>query len=240
MTNGSKGWREGENLYWRYDKWIKGLESRLGSTVAADGSLYAIRRSLFVPITDAAQADDLAISARVVTQGFRLIFEPKAISYEHPPSSLEQEFWRKVRVTNHSVRAIMRLAPALRPWRHSEYLIKLLSHKVLRYSVPFLMLITLGSNIALAPTSWFFAVLLGLQLAFYGLAASAYRLRDSERVRLRLFYIPLYFCLANAAAFLGVLSVLRGDRITAWQPQRDNSNETQESINIQEYRKRAS
>ena len=137
--DGSAG--RGESLYWTYDKWIKSLESRLGSTVAAGGSIYAIRRQLYVPIAHPAQADDFAISARVVTQGYRLIFEEGAVSHEDSLSSSEREFRRRVRVTNHSVRGILYLAEALNPWRHGFYAIELLSHKVLRYLVPFCLLV---------------------------------------------------------------------------------------------------
>jgi hypothetical protein len=33
-------------------------------------------------------------------------------------------------------------------------------------------------------------------------------------------YGPLYFCVANAAVFLGACSLFVGNRIIAWQPQR--------------------
>ena len=52
---------EGEGLYARWDRWQKILESRIGSVFAADGLLYAIRKYLYVPVTDPAQADDIAI-----------------------------------------------------------------------------------------------------------------------------------------------------------------------------------
>ena len=73
---------EGEGLYWRYDKWQKQLESSIGSIFAADGAFYAIRKDLFVPVDDPAQADDIAISARVVLQGRRLIYEPSAVAWD--------------------------------------------------------------------------------------------------------------------------------------------------------------
>ena len=35
---------------------------------------------------------------------------------------------------------------------------------------------------------------------------------------LRVFSVPYYFCLVNAAAFLGVLSIARGARVREWSP----------------------
>jgi cellulose synthase/poly-beta-1,6-N-acetylglucosamine synthase-like glycosyltransferase len=210
----------GEDLYWTYDKRLKQWESELGSTVAADGGIYAIRRRLFVPIAEAAQADDFAISARVVTQGYRLVFEPNAIAYEDPPASSEREFWRKVRVTNHSLRGILDLPEALNLHRHGFYAIELLSHKVLRHMIPWFLLIALASNIALALTQRGYQLLLLGQLLFYGAAVVGYRLRHSPWGRIKLFYGPLYFCLANTAALVGWCSLLSNRHIVTWQPHR--------------------
>src|ERR1044071_1207358 len=74
---------DGEGLYARWDLWQKVRESRIGSVFAADGLLYAIRRELYVPVTDPAQADDIAISARIPILGYRLLFEPKATAWEN-------------------------------------------------------------------------------------------------------------------------------------------------------------
>lgn len=219
-TNAGNSTSEGESLYWSYDKRLKCLESGLGSIVAADGAIYAIRAKLFVPMTELAQADDFAISARVVVQGFRLVFDPEAVAYERTRTSSGPEFWRKVRVTNHSLRGILNVPDALKPWRTGWYAIELLSHKVLRHLVPWFLLIALASNAALARVSGVYQALLAGQLLFYGSAAIGYALRRSPLGQQKPFYGPLYFCLANAAAFLGVLSLFRGTRIAAWQPQR--------------------
>ncbi len=206
----------GENLYWRYDKWQKGLESDLGSIFAADGALYAVRRDLYVPIADPAQADDIAVSARIVLQGFRLIFEPQAVAWEEAPVEGRDEFRRKVRVTNHSVRALLGLGADL--WRSGFYSVELISHKLLRHLVPFFLIGLFASNLALAPWMRFFSVMLGLQTVFYAAAFVGFVTRRTRPGRSRLLTIPYYFCLVNAAAFLGVLSILRGDRVRAWTP----------------------
>lgn len=212
---------KGENLYWSYDKWIKGLESELHSIVAADGSIYAIRKHLYVPILDLAQADDFAISARVVTQGFRLVYESEAISYEDPPSSSDLEFWRKVRVANQNMNGILNLKQALNPFKYRFYAIELLSHKVLRYLVPFFLLIAFLANILLALKSSFYMLTLLGQILFYGIAFIGYMIRHLKFGRMKLFYGPFYFCLANVAAFLALLLLIWGERITSWKPERE-------------------
>jgi cellulose synthase/poly-beta-1,6-N-acetylglucosamine synthase-like glycosyltransferase len=220
LERGDDSASEGEQLYWTYDKWIKRLESRLGSVYAADGSIYAIRKHLFVPVTDPAEADDFATSVRVVTQGYRLVFEPGAISYEAPPVSSRREFWRKVRIANQTWRAILNVPEALNPWRQGFHAIELLSHNVLRYLMPFFLPIAFGANVALARGSRVYQLLLLGQGLFYGAALTGWQLRRSKWGRMKLFYGPFYFCLANAAVFLGALSLLSGKRIVVWQPDR--------------------
>lgn len=206
----------GENLYWRYDQWQKELESAIGSIFAADGTLYAVRRALYVPIADPAQADDIAISTRVVLQGRRLVFDRDALAYEEAPVEGADEFRRKIRVTNHSVRALLNLGAAL--WTSGFYSVELLSHKLVRHLIPFFLLPLFAANVLLARGSNFFRVTLALQLACYALAVAGALLRHHRIGTLTFFSVPYYFCLVNAAAFLGVISIARGSRVREWSP----------------------
>jgi cellulose synthase/poly-beta-1,6-N-acetylglucosamine synthase-like glycosyltransferase len=212
---GADATQGGEGLYWRYDKWQKGLESAIGSIFAADGTLYAVRRALFVPIADRAQADDIAVSTRVVLQGFRLVFEPAAVAWEEAPAEGRAEFRRKVRVTNHSVRALLALGPRL--WSSGFYSVELVSHKLLRHLVPFFLVALFVSNVVAAAGRTPFRAVLALQLLFYAAAVAGWLLRRRAG-RSRLLTVPYYFCLVNLAALLGVLSIARGERLAAWTP----------------------
>lgn len=216
VRSGTDTTEKGENLYWRYDQWQKELESSIGSIFAADGTLYAVRRSLYVPIADPAQADDIAISTRVVLQGYRLVFDRDAIAYEEAPVEGSDEFRRKVRVTNHSVRALLNLGSAL--WTSGFYSVELLSHKLVRHLIPFFLVPLLLASFYLAVDRPLFRLVLLLQLLFYGLAAAGALLRHSPVGAMRIFSVPYYFCLVNAAAFFGVLSLVRGRRVHAWTP----------------------
>ena len=211
----------GENLYWRWDQWQKSLESRIGSVFAADGALYAVRRGLYVPMADPAQADDIAISARIVLQGRRLLFEPGAVAFEEPPAEGREELRRKVRVTNHSVRALFNLGRRL--WTSGFYSVELLSHKLLRHLAPFPLLALVATSLALAlrlegAAGAFFRLCLALQLAFYALGLAGFLLRGTRVGRLRFLSIPYYFSMINLAALLGVLAILRGVRTVRWAP----------------------
>jgi hypothetical protein len=63
----------------------------------------------------------------------------------------------------------------------------------------------------------------GAQTLFYFLAAVGYILRRHRLGRLKFFYIPFFYCLANAAALVAVLKLLAGKKVELWQPQRHHS-----------------
>lgn len=213
VQRGGDATGEGEGLYARWDKWQKTLESEIGSVFAADGLLYAIRRELYVPIADM-HADDIVISTRVPLQGYRLLFEPKATAYERATVHAEQEFGRRIRVTNHSVRALLTLRSHL--FTHGFYSVELLSHKLIRHFIPFFLIPLFASNLFLS--GWFYRVTLGGQIAVYALALIGWALRNKPVGRAKPFFVPYFFCFVNAAAFFGLLSILRGHKQSAWTP----------------------
>ncbi|HYH10442.1 MAG TPA: glycosyltransferase family 2 protein [Thermoanaerobaculia bacterium] len=206
---------EGEGLYARWDKWQKTLESKIGSVFAADGLLYAIRRELYVPIADM-HADDIVISTRVPLQGYRLLFEPNATAYERATVQAEQEFGRRIRVTNHSVRALLTLRSHL--FTHGFYSLELLSHKLIRHFIPFFLIPLLASNVPLLRVAPFYVVTFAGQCAVYALALVGWALRNQRIGRAKPFFVPYFFCFVNAAAFFGLLSILRGHKQSAWTP----------------------
>ena len=205
---------EGEGMYGRWDRWQKVRESEIGSVFAADGLLYAIRKELYVPIDDPAQADDIAISARVVLQGKRLLFEPKATAWERSTVRAKEEFRRKVRVTNHSVRALLNLRSAL--FTRGFYSVELLSHKLVRHFIPFFLIPLLLASVALVRRGPLYVLALAGQALVYGLAAAGALLRDRAIGRAKILTVPYYFCFVNAAALFGVLAILRGKKTSAW------------------------
>jgi cellulose synthase/poly-beta-1,6-N-acetylglucosamine synthase-like glycosyltransferase len=216
------GVARGEGAYWRYEQWIKRLEDKVGSAVSASGRLYAIRRSLFRPSTVTSGTDDFVISTQVLKAGRRLAFDEHTLVQVDTPDDAGSEFRRKVRVMNRGLRAAFSLGELLLPWRGGFYSVQVLSHKVLRRTLPFFLLAALAAGIWLTmlnPVWWF---VLGPQLAFYGLAAAGWAGRTRGWGRARPLWVAYYFCLVNLAAAAAVLSVVGGVRFERWDPeQRD-------------------
>lgn len=215
----------GEGLYARFDEWQKAMESRFGSAVASHGALHGIRSELFARGGDPGGADDMAISMRVVLQGRRLVHDPRAVAFVHPPSDAGLELRRKVRIANQVIRALLDLGPAL--WSSGFYSVQLLSHKLLRYLVPFFLLLMLASSAALAlrgAALW--QAMVAVQAVFYSAAAAGALLEGRPLGRRKLLAVPYYFCLVNVAAALSVLAVLRGERTARWHPGAGSEPET--------------
>jgi cellulose synthase/poly-beta-1,6-N-acetylglucosamine synthase-like glycosyltransferase len=208
----------GEGLYWRYERLLKRLEDRVGSVVSASGHLYAVRRNFFTPSAQTAGTDDFLISSAVVKQGGRLAFDERALVLVATPEEGGTELRRKVRVMNRGLRSAMALGDGLLPTRTGLYAFEVVFHKLLRRFVGFFLLALLASSVVLAaadPTWW---LLLGPQLVFYALAAAGGLLAHTRWGRLKPLWVPYFFCLANGAAALAVLSLLAGVRFERWEP----------------------
>jgi cellulose synthase/poly-beta-1,6-N-acetylglucosamine synthase-like glycosyltransferase len=211
----------GERSYWDFDRVMKQYESRAGSTISATGAIYAIRRSLFEPVVEGV-TDDFVTSTGVIEQGFRLVFAADAIAYEAAAGSSRTEFGRKVRVITRGLRAVFNVRRGLLSLRkYGFYSIQLFSHKVLRRLIVFPLLLLLIVNAFLLTTHPFYQYVMIGQLAFYLLGALGFVLDGTRLGRRKLFTIPFYFCLVNAAVFVATTKILRGQQIKRWEPQRE-------------------
>jgi cellulose synthase/poly-beta-1,6-N-acetylglucosamine synthase-like glycosyltransferase len=212
---------QGERMYWNYDTWLKTLESHCGSIVSAHGALYAVRRPLFRPLTDAGVTDDFAISTAVIEQGYRLVFEPDARAFEYTTAEARREMGRRVRLMSRGLRGVWLRRGLLNPVRYGFYSVSLFSHKILRRLAPLWLIVLALSSAVLALTRepLYVAAAAG-QAMFYTLASLGAALRGRPLGRAKPLLIPFYYCMANAASAAAIVLFLRGKRIALWRPQR--------------------
>jgi cellulose synthase/poly-beta-1,6-N-acetylglucosamine synthase-like glycosyltransferase len=203
-----------ESLYWKYETAIKRLESETGSVVGGDGAIYAIRRSLYVPMR-ADALSDFVNPLQIVKSGHRCLYEPAAQSVEKAAEGFDREFRRKVRIVNRAWRAMLSMPELLNPFRYGFFAVKLISHKLLRWLAPLFLLLLLLSSVALAGRSPLYAWALVAQIAFYALALAGHALRRRERMP-RLLSVPYYFSMVNIASARGILEAFKGETYTTW------------------------
>ncbi|OFV94272.1 MAG: hypothetical protein A3F68_08720 [Acidobacteria bacterium RIFCSPLOWO2_12_FULL_54_10] len=173
--------KDAVGLYWRYEKWIREMESQIDSTVGATGALYAIWRDGFRPLPEDTILDDVLIPMRIVLLGKRVVFEPSARAYDKVACCPEAEFRRKVRTLAGNFQLLAHMPELLLPWRNPVFL-QFLSHKISRLLVPYFLAALFLSNCFLL--SGTYLVLFVLQLAWYTLAfagALAVRSHNANR-----------------------------------------------------------
>jgi cellulose synthase/poly-beta-1,6-N-acetylglucosamine synthase-like glycosyltransferase len=210
---------DGERAYWNFDRMLKQFQGRSGNTLAATGAIYAIRRSLFGPIPDGV-SDDFFTSTGVIARGYRLIFAPEAIAYEPVAATSQVEFGRKVRVIIRSWKAFGFRRELLNPIRYKFYAIQLFSHKILRYLVVFPLLMLFLVSPFLWEAGFLYQMATIAQVMFYTCAVSGWLLKGTRLGRKKIFTIPFYFCMVNAASLVAIIKVLLRHQIKHWEPHR--------------------
>ncbi len=191
-------------IYWKIEKQVRKLESATGSVVGVTGALFAMRRELFMPLPPGTLLDDVLTPMNVARAGKRVLFLDSAIARDRIFVQHGKEFARKVRTLTGNYQ-LLQLAPWLLTFRN-PLLFRLISHKLLRLTVPLLLLLLLIASAAIdAPL---YRAALVLQLLVYGLALVG-ALRPATR-QFRIISIPYTFAMLNAAAAVAFYNLLTG------------------------------
>jgi cellulose synthase/poly-beta-1,6-N-acetylglucosamine synthase-like glycosyltransferase len=207
---------EGCTAYMRYENRLRALETRFGSVVGVDGGIDAVRRKLYRPMR-ADQLPDFVLPLRVVEQGYRVVYEPRAILREPALNSADREYRMRVRVALRAIWALYDLRHLLSPARDLRFSWQLMSHKVLRYTAFVPQVLALFSNAMLWSQGSGFRWLLLAQVVFYLLAATGYAM-SRRNAGFPLATVPYYLSLLNLSCAHATLKFLRGQKQVLWQP----------------------
>jgi glycosyltransferase involved in cell wall biosynthesis len=212
----------GHSIYWRYERWIRNAEDRAGSTMVASGSIYAIRRDHYVPLSDAAQSDLIEPLCQKLA-GRKVVYEPGAVSREAACTDYLDEYNRKRRIVIRGLKSLSLYPEILDVRRHPLLAWEITSHKLLRWSAPFLLCGLLIVCVPAAGDRALYWLAAAAQVCFYLLGALGAVMRRTGRdARLPFLSVPLYFLMANAAAAAGIVAFLRGEVVATWQPSRQS------------------
>lgn len=203
--------RETEGVYWKYETMLRLMEARLGATLTASGSVYAMRRECFHPLSEDTILDDLLTPMNARRAGLEVVYDPEAEAIDLAASNVAGEFARRVRIAVGSFRA---LGEVLRVPLDGVTCLALLSHKLLRWFLPFFLLALLISNALLANRE-FYQVMLAAQIAFYIAALLGYLFRRRDRGG-RLLRLCYYLSAMHFAFLVGFIRFLTGRGRTVW------------------------
>jgi cellulose synthase/poly-beta-1,6-N-acetylglucosamine synthase-like glycosyltransferase len=203
-------------LYSRLELLTKELESRLGSCIGADGAIFAIRKELYLPLKDY-DINDFVIPLSIVERGYRGVLQREAVCFETDAGSSKGEFYRQVRITSRTIRAIVNYRQLLNPFKFGLLSFELFSHKVCRFLVPLFAIILLVSNLLLAEYGGFFLIVLLAQGLFYA-AAGAASLVPKGSLFSRMAEAARTFVVVNAAIAVAWVKYLQGEAYVTWSP----------------------
>jgi len=210
---------KGCRSYWGYEKFLKKCESRLGSLIGVSGCLYAVRRICQVRLSNQ-MIDDFVIAMEIHLQGLRTVYEPEAISMEDTNNRGQDEMRMRIRVISQTLRALNKYKEVLSLSRHGIFAFQMISHKVLRYLVPFFLIGAYVTNWFLINESALFSYFfLGLS-AFYLMTLVGW-LAERLKVKIGPLAIPYYFALVNVASVAGIVRFISGGTQVVWEPMRE-------------------
>jgi cellulose synthase/poly-beta-1,6-N-acetylglucosamine synthase-like glycosyltransferase len=210
LTNTTKDLRQSEENYYSLEWNLQHRASLLYSMAGADGAMHALRRKLFRPCPNDTVIEDLVIPIGVVRQGYRVVFEPRAVAWESGVTSLKEEFRRRTRIAAGAAQALLRgngwpRGAPLRFW------FIFLSHKALRWLSPLFGVLIL----ALALASWQ-NLLSQLVLAGFVFLAGAALWRYLSGWSHVLLDAPFYFLFGQIALLWGLGKGAGGKQSVLW------------------------
>lgn len=205
----------GEGLYGRYELFLRNLESKVHSIVGASGSFYAQRKELCSAFKEGMAPDFLSVLA-TVEKGYRAVTEPSAFGIMTSLKSSSDEFNRKVRTLVRGMSAMFYKKNLLNPLKYGLFSFELLSHKIMRWLVPFFLISLLLSNLFLLDSSIYLLAFI-TQVIFYLLAVSSMSkiINIHEKIYVK---VPLYFIAVNAAILFAWVKYLSGTKQEIWNP----------------------
>lgn len=214
-----RGGDSGEGAYWRFENWLKQLQSDVGSLTCANGAIFGIRRHLFVQV-DAASTDDFERTLQTLEAGYSVYYEPQAIAEEPSLSKSSSELSRKMRIVSREWPVLMRHRSLLHPVRFPLVSLFLASTKLIRW----LLFVWAGglllSSLGMSGKSRFARCFSFIQITGYILGFLQLRLEKSGR-GLRLLKPFAYGTGMIWVSLAGFLRYLRGDVRSTWQSRGD-------------------
>lgn len=210
----------GEGIYWKYESFLKRLDSELNSVVGAAGELFALKTNLFEDLEKDTLLDDFMLSLRIAAKKYKVVYEKEAYAKESASANIKEELKRKIRIAAGGIQSIIRLKMLLNPFRYGVLTWQYVSHRVLRWTItPLLLLSLLNINIALVvlrESHWAYSVILFLQITTYSLATYGFFLKD-VKTKSKIIFVPFYFMMMNYAVVQGIKRYFKGSQSVLWE-----------------------
>lgn len=211
---------QGEGLYWKYESWLKKLDSDYFSIAGAAGELFSVREKLYEEMQEDIILDDLYLSLLICKKGFIIPYEPKATATEQPSYSLDDERNRRIRISAGAFQTMTKLPELLNIFAYGRFSFQYISHRVLRWAICPLalpLIFILNILILFQGGPLFYVYILFVQIFFYALALGGVLFSDNKAGMGKLFYVPYYFVFMNIAVWKGFFRFIKGTQSVNWE-----------------------
>ena len=207
----------GEGAYVKYEMWLRRLESDRAGLVGLSGSFFAARSEVCED-WDTLSPSDFNTALNCARMGLVAVSSPAVVGIYSDVADPSLEYGRKIRTVVRGMTALARHPVALDPVRMGLFAFQVWSHKIMRWGVPWFLLMLLVVTLLLLEQGVIYQVALVLQAVFYLLALAGWlsvRLRENAVIRIIFFFVQTNMALGQAAVLF-----LAGRRMTTWNPSR--------------------
>jgi cellulose synthase/poly-beta-1,6-N-acetylglucosamine synthase-like glycosyltransferase len=205
----------GEGAYVKYEMWLRRMESSAAGLVGLSGSFFAARKSICQD-WDIHSPSDFNTALNCARAGLRAVTAPDVLGYYKDLKDAQKEYKRKVRTVLRGITAIARHPDVLSVRRYKLFAFQVWSHKIMRWLVPWFLLLLLLNTIVLVDAGEFYVAALIAQFAFYGVAIAAHyseSIKSNAIARIVYFFVQVNVGIADATC-----RFIAGSRMTTWQP----------------------
>jgi len=205
----------GESLYQGYETILRKNESRICSNINSLGTLYGIKREVYLPIPNDLVCDDLFRMLITATNKKRIIFDSESVVNEVREKSTREELVRRIRLAGGGLSTVWSCRKILNP-KYGWISFFVWNHKVLRWLSPFYLIIIAAGTILLAGNSYLFYPLLISQIILY-IGAFIGWLLEKMKLNFLPFRILLFTVSMNIGFLLGLIRFLGKGQNAKWE-----------------------
>ncbi|MBX3173887.1 MAG: glycosyltransferase [Gemmatimonadaceae bacterium] len=214
-----------EAAYVGYEMWVRGLETEVDGIIGSSGCLYAARTELHRRVLPGHLSRDFSSALWARLNGYRAVSVDDALCFVPRAASMQVEYRRKIRTMSRGIQTLFYHAQLMDPWRYGAFAWMLLSHKLVRWLVPWCLLaiaiaVPLLGYVGFrdgAPWAALALAVLGGEIACLALAAAGWWWPTSGKPP-RLLAAAAYFVTGNVAGIVAWWRALTDQRAPVWEP----------------------
>ncbi len=192
-----------DGVYWKYENYVRQKESEIGCVSGANRTIYAVRRSLIPSIPEDINNLGFYLSMWIAQKGWDVYFEPKAVAYEKEEDSEGVHFIQHVEEAEEYWRSLAVFWRMLLPVKGSFIYV---SHRVMKWLVPFCLISLFASSFILGYGSNLFIVPTAVQMIGYIIMTAWIKCKPKwDGTVAKILDIAGYFLVLNVSIFIGLL-----------------------------------